>query len=67
MRWEPWKVLGRGETYPDSGIDRLLWPQWEEQTVWGKDVGWETRVETPALVQAGDVTRVRNGWILSRF
>lgn len=53
--------------YPDSDVDRLLWPQWEEQTVWGKDVGWETRMETPALVQAGEVTRMRNGWILGRF
>lgn len=53
--------------YPNSGVDRVLRPQWEEQTVWGKDVGLETRVETPALVQAGDVSKVRNSWILGRF
>lgn len=52
VRWEPWRVVGRGGTCPDSGVHRLSVDAEE-----GKGASWETRVKVTALIQAVEEVR----------
>lgn len=40
VRWEPWRVVGRGGTCPDSGVHKP-----PVDAVEGKGESWETRVK----------------------